>query len=70
MIMDIKYKMDINTLHIMEEDKIIKISDIARVKISSTKPLFAYDCKVNRFTRSIILVDEATNETIAAGIGW
>jgi sulfate adenylyltransferase subunit 1 len=68
MITDIQYKMDINTLHRIEEDKAIKMNDIARVKIRSTKPLFADDYTVNRVTGSIILVDEATNETVAAGM--
>jgi sulfate adenylyltransferase subunit 1 len=68
MITDIQYKMDINTLHRMEEDKSIKMNDIARVKIRSTKPLFVDDYNVNRVTGSIILVDEATNETVAAGM--
>ena len=68
MITDIQYKMDINTLHRMEEDKVIKMNDIARVKIRSTKPLFVDDYNVNRVTGSIILVDEATNETVAAGM--
>jgi sulfate adenylyltransferase subunit 1 len=52
----------------MEEDKAIKMNDIARVKIRSTKPLFVDDYNVNRITGSIILVDEATNETVAAGM--
>ena len=41
MITEIQYKMDINTLHRLEEDKDIKMNDIARVKIRSTKPIFA-----------------------------
>ena len=68
MITEIQYKMDINTLHRLEEDKDIKMNDIARVKIRSTKPIFADDYTVNRVTGSIILVDEATNETVAAGM--
>jgi sulfate adenylyltransferase subunit 1 len=68
MITDIQYKMDINTLHRMEEDKVILMNDIARVKIRSTKPLFVDDYTLNRITGSIILVDEATNETVAAGM--
>ena len=68
MITDIQYKMDINSLHRLEEDKDIKMNDIARVKIRSTKPLFADDYNVNRVTGSIILVDESTNETVAAGM--
>ena len=68
MITEVQYKMDINSLHRLEEDKEIKMNDIARVKIRSTKPLFADDYNVNRVTGSIILVDESTNETVAAGM--
>ena len=68
MITEIQYKMDINSLHRLEEDKDIQMNDIARVKVRSTKPLFADDYNVNRVTGSIILVDESTNETVAAGM--
>ena len=68
MITEIHYKMDINTLHRLEEDKDIKMNDIARVKIRSTKPIFADEYNQNRVTGSLILVDEATNETVAAGM--
>ena len=71
MITEIQYKMDINTLHRLEEDKDIKMNDIARVKIRSTKPIFADEYNQNRVTGSLILVDETTNETVAAGmIRW
>ena len=68
MITEIKYKIDINTLHRLEGDLVVKTNDIARAKIRSTKPLFVDDYTVNRVTGSITLVDEATNETVAAGM--
>ena len=68
MITEIQYKMDINTLHRLEKDRDIKMNDIARVKIRSTKPLFSDDYTTNRVTGSLILIDEATNETVAAGM--
>ena len=68
MITEIQYKMDINTLHRLEEDKEIQMNDIARVKIRATKPIFADEYNQNRVTGSLILVDEATNETVAAGM--
>ena len=37
---DVKYKMDINTLHRKEEDKEIGLNDIGRISIRTTKPLF------------------------------
>ena len=68
MITEIHYKMDINTLHRLEEDQDIKMNDIARVKIRSTKPLYSDGYTTNRVTGSLILIDETTNETVAAGM--
>ncbi len=68
MVIDIQYKMNINTLEKNEEDKAVGMNDIARIKIRSTKPLFFDSYSRNRITGSIILVDEATNETVAAGM--
>ena len=68
MIKEIVYKMDINSLHRMEDDTNIGMNDIARIKIRTTKPV-AYDpYRKNRLTGSLILVDESTNETVAAGM--
>ena len=67
-IKEVNYKMDINTLHRLEEDKEISMNDIGRITIRTTKPLFFDGYRRNRNTGSIILVDEATNETVAAGM--
>ena len=67
-IKEVKYKMDINTLHRMEDEKKIGLNDIGRIAIRTTKPLFFDSYRRNRNTGSIILVDEATNETVAAGM--
>lgn len=68
MIKDIRYKLNISTLHRDEEDKDIKMNDICRVQMRTTKPLLVDPYGKNRITGSIILVDEGTNETIAAGM--
>ena len=68
MIKDIRYKLDINTLHRNEEDKNIGMNDICRVAIRTTKPVLADSYRKNRITGSVILVDEGTNETVAAGM--
>ena len=65
---DIKYKVDINTLHRIEDDKTIKMNDIARISIRTMNPLFYDRYNRNRITGSLILVDEATNETVGAGM--
>ena len=67
-IKEVNYKMDINTLHRIEDDLEIGLNDIGRVTIRTTKPLFFDSYRRNRNTGSIILVDEATNETVAAGM--
>jgi sulfate adenylyltransferase subunit 1 len=65
---DIRYKVDINTLHRNEEDKDIGMNDIARVTLKTTAPLFFDSYRKNRHTGSIILIDEATHETVGAGM--
>jgi len=65
---DIKYKVDINSLHRLEDDKEIKMNDIARISIRTTVPLFTDRYQRNRNTGSIILIDEGTNETVGAGM--
>jgi sulfate adenylyltransferase subunit 1 len=65
---DIRYRLDVNSLHRDVEDKNIRMNDIARIVLRSTKPLFFDPYRRNRNTGSIILVDEGTNETVAAGM--
>ncbi len=65
---NIQYKVDINNLHRIEDDKEIGLNDIARIAIRTTAPLFVDEYLKNRNTGSIILIDEATNETVAAGM--
>lgn len=67
-IKEVKYKMNINNLHRIEDDKEIGLNDIARISIRTTAPLFFDEYRRNRNTGSVILIDEATNETVAAGM--
>jgi len=55
-------------LHRDLEGKTIGMNDIARITIRTTKPLFTDAYRQNRITGSIILVDEGTNATVAAGM--
>ena len=68
MIKEVVYKIDIETLDRNFEDKSLKMNDICRVKIRTTKPLMVDSYRDNRSTGSIILVDDMTNETVAAGM--
>ncbi|WP_418510821.1 sulfate adenylyltransferase subunit 1 [Corallibacter sp.] len=68
MIKEVVYKYDINTLERNSEDSDLAMNDIAKVKIRTTKPLMIDAYRENRTTGSIILVDDTTNETVAAGM--
>jgi sulfate adenylyltransferase subunit 1 len=67
-IKEVVYKIDINTLERFEEDKEFKMNDIGRVTIRTTKPLMIDSYRDNRITGSVILVYDATHETVAAGM--
>jgi sulfate adenylyltransferase subunit 1 len=67
-IKEVIYKIDIKTLGRNNESKELTMNDIAKVKIRTTKPLMVDSYRENRTTGSIILVDDATNETVAAGM--
>jgi len=68
MIKEVVYKIDINTLGRNKENKDLKMNEISKVKIRTTKPLMIDSYRENRTTGSIILVDDTTNETVAAGM--
>jgi sulfate adenylyltransferase subunit 1 len=65
---DIRYKLDINTLHRDQEYDRIGMNDIARVVLRTTKPLLYDSYRKNRITGSLIFIDEGTNETVGAGM--
>lgn len=65
---EIQYKLDINSLHRLENVEQLVMNDIARVKIRTAQPLFFDSYRKNRTTGSLILVDEGTYETVAAGM--
>jgi sulfate adenylyltransferase subunit 1 len=65
---EIVYKIDMKTISRNETDKTIFTNDIFRAKIRTTKPLLFDPYRKNRNTGSLILIDEVTNETLAAGM--
>ncbi len=65
---EIQYKLDISSLTRVENVTQLQMNDIARVKIRTAQPLFFDSYRKNRITGSLILVDEGTNETVAAGM--
>jgi sulfate adenylyltransferase subunit 1 len=68
LVQEIKYKLNISTMEPMTEDKEIRMNDIARVTLKTTKPLVYDSYHRNRNTGSLILIDETTNTTVGAGM--
>lgn len=68
LVRDIRYKVDINTLHRLQNDKKIRMNDIARVSLRTSAPLFFDTYKKNKITGSVILIDEKSNNTVGAGM--
>ena len=67
-IKEVLYKVDINTLNKMENDKEIGMNDICKVKIRTSKTILVDSYKKNRGSGSLILVDSFSFETVAAGM--
>ena len=65
---EVRYKVNINTLHRVEDDKTLGLNDIGKVIIRTTVPLFYDSYTRNRQTGSLILIDPFTNETVGAGM--
>lgn len=64
----VTYKVDINTLHKVEDTDQFTLNEIGRVTLRTAAPLFYDSYGTNRQTGSFILIDPGTNETVAAGM--
>ncbi len=67
-IKEVIYKVNIDTFKRIEDDKHLNMNDICKVNLRITAPVMSDEYNVNRETGSFILIDEATNETVAAGM--
>jgi bifunctional enzyme CysN/CysC len=68
LVSDVRYRLDVNTLHRDEDATTLGLNDIGRVRMRATSPLFYDPYTRNRMTGSFILIDEATNNTVGAGM--
>jgi len=67
-VQEVKYHVDINTLHKIEGVDTFQMNDIGRITLRTAAPLIHDSYRRNRTTGSFILVDPGTNETVAAGM--
>jgi bifunctional enzyme CysN/CysC len=68
MVTELRYRLDVHTLHREEGVAELALNEIGRITLRATAPLFADDYRRNRITGSFVLIDEATNQTAAAGM--
>lgn len=68
LIREVRYKVNINTLHKVEDDLTMAMNDIGRITLRTSSPLIYDSYSKNRTMGSFILVDENTNETVAGGM--
>jgi bifunctional enzyme CysN/CysC len=65
---DVRYRLDVNTLHRDEASSELGLNDVGRVSLRVTQPLFYDSYRRNRQTGSFILAAEDTNVTVGAGM--
>ena len=68
MVVDLQYRLDINTLHRDEQAEQLTLNEIGRIRLRTQQPLFFDEYRRNRTTGSFILIDEVTSTTVAAGM--
>jgi bifunctional enzyme CysN/CysC len=68
LVRDLQYRLDVNTLHRDQDATELGLNDIGRIDVRTTVPLFWDEYRLNKATGSFVLVDEATNATVAAGM--
>ncbi|GAA3395154.1 adenylyl-sulfate kinase [Cryptosporangium minutisporangium] len=64
----LEYRLDVNTLHRDPAATDLRLNQIGRVRLHTQQPLAFDPYRRNRATGGFILVDEVTNETVAAGM--
>ncbi|HEU5282709.1 MAG TPA: GTP-binding protein [Burkholderiales bacterium] len=63
----LEHRIDVDTLRLVERPESLAMNDIARVRITTQRPL-AFDAyRDNRVTGAFIVIDETTYRTVAAG---
>jgi bifunctional enzyme CysN/CysC len=65
---DLRYRIDVNTLHRDEQATTLGLNEIGRLHLRTSSPLLVDDYQQNRGTGGLILIDEGTNDTVGAGM--
>ncbi|MFN8620694.1 MAG: sulfate adenylyltransferase subunit CysN [Chloroflexota bacterium] len=65
---DLRYRIDVNTLHREPGAEQLGLNEIGRVKLRTSAPLMLDEYRDSRTTGGFILIDEATSDTVGAGM--
>lgn len=68
LVRDLQYRLDVNTLHRIEDAAELRLNEIGRVRLRATQPLLCDPYRRNRETGGFVLVDESSNHTVGAGM--
>ncbi len=69
-IKELRYSIDVDTLHRDESAAGLELNEIGRAIIKVQRPLFCDDYRRNRAGGAFIIIDELTNLTVGAGMVW
>src|ERR1700736_6731815 len=64
---ELEYRVDINTLEHVPATE-LSLNEIGRIKLRTSAPVMVDRYRRNRTVGSFILIDEATNDTVGAGM--
>jgi bifunctional enzyme CysN/CysC len=65
---ELRYRLDVNTLRREDGATELRRNEIGRLRVRVTSPLFCDPYSRNRLTGATILIDEATHQTVGAGV--
>jgi bifunctional enzyme CysN/CysC len=65
---DVRYRIDLGELHRDESARTLELNDLGRVRMELSSPLVFDSYRRNKVTGSLIVIDKASNETVAAGV--
>jgi bifunctional enzyme CysN/CysC len=66
--LDVRYRIGLDQLHRDESATTLELNDLGRVRMELSSPLVFDSYRRNKVTGSLIVIDEATNDTVAAGV--
>jgi len=65
---DLRYRIDVNSLHRDEAATQLGLNEIGRIRLRTSGPLLLDEYRLSRTTGGFILIDEATSDTVGAGM--